>query len=132
MSRPTTELYSYVHTRSLHYALPIYEVHFTIVSGIMHAPQPEVTLDRLRSDVRSHSPFILAGLSPIVSLTGSVVASLALLEGAADAETIWNEAQLDELWQFEMWGEDALAVEKFAKKRTEFDDCVSVGKIARG
>src|SRR3546814_9846928 len=79
-----------------------------------------------------HSPFILAGLSPIVSLTGSVVASLALLEGAADAETIWNAAQLDELWQFEMWGEDALAAEKFAKKRAEFDDCVSFCTLARG
>src|SRR3546814_14353693 len=90
----------------------------------MHAPQPEVTLDRLRSAVRSHSPFILAGLSPIVSLTGSVVASLALLEGAADAATLWNAAQLDELWPFEMWGEDALAAESSEECRGVYV-CVS-------
>src|SRR3546814_19479694 len=98
----------------------------------MHAPQPEVTLDRLRSAVRSHSPFILAGLSPIVSLTGSVVASLALLEGAADVETIWNAAQLDELWQFEMWGEDALAAEKFAKKRADRKNVVKGKSVSVG
>src|SRR3546814_375755 len=104
----------------LDWAAQRYDVHFTIVSGIMHAPQPEVTLDRLRSAVRSHSPFILAGLSPIVSLTGSVVASLALLEGAADAETIWNAAQLVAWWTVEMWGEDGIGGEEFGKNGGEF------------
>ena len=34
---------------------------------------------------------------------------IALLEGAADAETVWKAAQIDEDWQTEMWGEDDLA-----------------------
>src|SRR3546814_13002248 len=36
----------------LDWAAQRYDVHFTIVSGIMHAPLPEVTFDRLRSRVR--------------------------------------------------------------------------------
>ncbi|MBK5265007.1 MAG: ATPase [Alphaproteobacteria bacterium] len=100
-----------------------YDITFNSVAGIMHVPQPPATLDRLCTAVTSHSPFILAGLSPLVSLTGSLVASLALIEGAFDSPAIWDACQLDELWQTEMWGEDALATQILAQKRAEFDDC---------
>lgn len=115
----------------LDWAARRYDVHFNVVAGVMHAAQPEATLERLRAAVSSYSPFILAGLSPIVSLTGSLVASLALLEGAADAGAIWAAAQLDELWQAEMWGEDALAAQTRAQKRAEYDDCVTFCTLAR-
>ncbi|HKX21989.1 MAG TPA: ATP12 family protein [Rhizorhapis sp.] len=115
----------------LDWAARRYDVHFTIVTGIMHQPQPEATLERLRAAVASYSSFLLAGLSPIVSLTGSLVAGLALLEGAADAGAIWDAAQLDELWQAEMWGEDALAAQIRAQKRAEYDDCVTFCGLAR-
>lgn len=116
----------------LDWARARYDVAFTIVTGIMHQPQPAETVERLRRAVTSLSPFLLAGLSPIVSLTGSLVAALALIEGAAEAEAVWNAAQLDELWQAEMWGEDALAAEIREKKRAEFDDCVLFCTLARG
>lgn len=115
----------------LDWAARRYDVHFTIVTGIMHEPQAEATLERLRGAVASYSSFLLAGLSPIVSLTGSLVAGLALLEGAADAGAIWDAAQLDELWQAEMWGEDALAAQIRAQKRAEYDDCVTFCGLAR-
>jgi chaperone required for assembly of F1-ATPase len=115
----------------LDWAAKRYDVHFTVVAGVMHAAQPEATLERLRAAVAIHSSFILAGLSPIVSLTGSLVAGLALLEGAADAGSVWDAAQLDELWQIEMWGEDALAAQTRAQKRAEYDDCVTFCILAR-
>src|SRR3546814_20357996 len=55
----------------LDWAAQRYDVHFTIVSGIMHAPQPEVTLDRLLFAVRSPSPFLMAGFSPPLTFKGS-------------------------------------------------------------
>lgn len=116
----------------LEWARQRYDVSFTIVTGIMHAPQPEETLARLRAAVASYSPFILAGLSPIVSLTGSLVASLALVEGAAEPGAVWDAAQLDELWQAELWGEDALAAETRVQKRAEFDDCVEFCRLVKG
>lgn len=115
----------------LEWARHRYDIHFVIVTGIMHAAQPSETLTRLGAAVASYSPFILAALSPIVSLTGSLVASLALLEGAAEAGEIWEAAQLDELWQVEMWGEDALAAQVRAQKRAEYDDCVMFCTLAR-
>jgi chaperone required for assembly of F1-ATPase len=115
----------------LDWAARRYDVHFTLVTGVMHVAQPEATLERLRAAVAIHSPFVLASLSPIVSLTGSLVAGLALLEGAADAGSVWDAAQLDELWQIEMWGEDALAAQTRAQKRAEYDDCVTFYILAR-
>lgn len=128
---PLVERQSAIWDPLLDWASHRYDVHFTIVTGIMHQPQPETTLDRLRAAVSSHSSFLLAGLSPIVSLTGSLVAGLALLEGAADAGAIWDAAQLDELWQAEMWGEDALAAQIRAQKRAEYDDCVTFCALAQ-
>ncbi|MBB4640332.1 ATP12 family chaperone protein [Rhizorhapis suberifaciens] len=128
---PLVERQSAIWDPLLDWAFHRYDVHFTIVTGIMHQPQPEATLDRLRAAVSSHSSFLLAGLSPIVSLTGSLVAGLALLEGAADAGAIWDAAQLDELWQAEMWGEDALAAQIRAQKRAEYDDCVTFCALAQ-
>lgn len=95
----------------LEWARTRYDVHFETTAGVMHRPQPEATLIRLASAVAALDPFQLAGLSPVVTVIGSLVAALALLEGAADAETVWLAAQIDEDWQAEMWGEDALATQ---------------------
>ena len=46
-----------------------------------------------------------------MTLTGSLILTLALLDGGADAAMIWRAAQIDEDWQTEMWGEDYLAKE---------------------
>lgn len=116
----------------LQWAQHRYDIGFVIVTGVMHSPQHAETLERLATAVTSLPPFLLAPLSPIVSLTGSLVASLALVEGAFSAGTVWNAAQLDELWQTEMWGEDMLAAQTRAAKRAEFDDCVEFLERARG
>lgn len=98
-----------------------YDVHFEVTAGVIHRPQPEATVARLAEAVAARSPFELAGLSPVVTVTGSLVAALALLEGAADAETVWRAAQVDEDWQVERWGEDDLAARARAAHRADFD-----------
>ncbi|RYE03405.1 MAG: ATPase [Sphingomonadales bacterium] len=86
-----------------------YDVHFETTAGVMHRAQPPATIARLAEATAAQSAFHLAGLSPVVTVSGSLVAALALLEGAADAETVWKAARIDEDWQTEMWGEDDLA-----------------------
>lgn len=88
-----------------------YDVHFETAIGVMHRAQPPATVSRLAEAVAALDGFRLAGLSPIVTVSGSLVAALALLEGAADAETVWKAAQVDEDWQAEQWGEDELATQ---------------------
>jgi chaperone required for assembly of F1-ATPase len=98
-----------------------YDVHFETATGVMHKAQPEATVARLSEAVHALDPFRLAGLSPVVTVSGSLVAALALIEGAADAQTVWTAAQIDEAWQEEMWGEDDLATKARDAHRADFD-----------
>lgn len=93
-------------------------------TGIVHHAQPQASLAALANAVAERSPFELAALSPLVTITGSLIAALALLEGAASADDIWSAVNLDEDWQVEHWGEDELARQARANRRAEFDAAV--------
>ena len=64
--------------------------------------------------------FRLAGLSPLVTIGGSLVAALAVLEEAISPEQAWDAVSLDERWQLEQWGADAEAEAALASKRRDF------------
>lgn len=98
-----------------------YDVHFEVTAGVMHTPQPDATIERLAVAVAVKPPFELAPLSPIVTLTGSLVLTLALTDGAMTADAVWAASMLDEDWQAEQWGEDAEAVKARAVRRAEYD-----------
>ena len=57
---------------------------------------------------------MLAALGLAVPLLGSLVLGLALADGALDAGMADTLAHLDETFQAEQWGEDALAAERRA------------------
>jgi chaperone required for assembly of F1-ATPase len=105
----------------LDWARERYDAHFETATGVMHRPQPRATLARLAEAVAALDPFRLAGLSPLVTVSGSLVIALALLEGAAGREEAWAAAQIDEAWQAEQWGEDTLAVQAREAHRADFD-----------
>ena len=50
-------------------------------------------------------PFQLAGLSPLVTIGGSLVAALAVLEETMTPEQAWDAVSLDDRWQLEQWGD---------------------------
>lgn len=98
-----------------------YDIHFAVAQGIIHQPQPPLTVSRLSEAVAALGPFALAGINPVVTITGSLVAALAVVEGAADAGQVWHASQIDEAWQAEMWGEDDWATATRAAHRAQFD-----------
>lgn len=98
-----------------------YGVTFELAQGVMHRPQPPATIARLGATVAAYGPFALAGLSPVVTVTGSLVLALALAEGALDADAAWIAAQTDVAWQEEQWGADPLAEAARAAHRRDFD-----------
>lgn len=98
-----------------------YDVHFEVTSGVMHRAQPEATIGRLAEAVMARNPFELAGLSPVVTVTGSLVAALALLDSASDAESVWRAGRIDDDWQTEQWGEDEHAIRTRNAHRADFD-----------
>ena len=102
-----------------------YDVAFEVTSGVMHVAQPSATVARLSEAVAALDAWRLAGLSPIVTITGSLVLGLALIEHAMDADATWAAARVDEAWQAELWGEDTLAVQATQARKCEFDAGVS-------
>ncbi len=104
----------------LDWATVRYGVTFTRVTGIMHQPQPAQTLDRLAATVVEQNAWALAPLSPLVTISGSLLIPLAMLDDAMPAEAAFDAAHLDELWQAEQWGEDDFALEARAAHRRDF------------
>ena len=98
-----------------------YDIEIETVSGVMHRPQPQLTVERLGRAVAARGPFQLAAFSPLVTISGSLVIALALAEGEIGLDTAWDAATLDEAWQAEQWGEDALAVQALELRRREFE-----------
>lgn len=104
----------------LDWARSRYDVHFETATGVIHKAQPEATVARLAEAVHALDAFHIAGLSPLVTISGSLVGALALLEGAIPAEALWQAAHVDELWQAEQWGEDELALAARDSRRVDF------------
>jgi chaperone required for assembly of F1-ATPase len=97
-----------------------YDVELEVVSGVIHRPQPPGTVERLGRAVTARTPFQLAALAPLVTISGSLIIALALAEGAIDLDTAWSAASLDETWQLEQWGADAEAEAVLEARRHEF------------
>ncbi len=104
----------------LAWAAARYDVGFEIASGIVHRKQPTATIRRLVAALAANSVFALAALSPLVTIGGSLVVALALAEGRIAADAAFDATHLDELWQAEQWGEDALALRHRQARRRDF------------
>jgi chaperone required for assembly of F1-ATPase len=104
----------------LDWAMARYDVAFRVTQGIIPVAQPDETLARLTAVVTAFDPFTLAGLSTLVTLSGSLVCGLAVVEGGHDADLIWTAAEIDEAWEVEQWGEDKEAAARSAQRRHEF------------
>ena len=97
-----------------------YDVDFVVTSALMHVTQPAATVERLSHAVSALDPFRLAGLSPLVTIGGSLIAALAILEKAISPEAAWDAVTVDERWQLERWGADAEAEVALENRRRDF------------
>jgi chaperone required for assembly of F1-ATPase len=97
-----------------------YDVDFVTTSGLMHVPQPQATIEQLAHAVEALDPFRLTGLSPLVTIGGSLVAGLAVLENSVSAEGGWIAVSVDERWQLEQWGADAEGATALENRRRDF------------
>ena len=97
-----------------------YDVDFATTSGLIHVAQPAATVERLSHAVAALDPFRLAGVSPLVTIGGSLVAALAVLEKAMAPDKAWEAVSVDERWQLEQWGADAEAETALENRRRDF------------
>jgi chaperone required for assembly of F1-ATPase len=97
-----------------------FDVDFKTTGGIVHVAQPQDTIDRLTHAVSMLDPFRLAGLSPLITIGGSLLAALGVLEGAFTPEQAWDAVSVDDRWQLEQWGSDAEAEAALDARRRDF------------
>ncbi len=97
-----------------------FDLDFAITQAITHVPQPAGTAERLGHAVAALDAFRLAALSPLVTIGGSLVAALAVIEEAVEVETAWDAVSVDERWQIETWGDDAEAVSALEGRRRDW------------
>ncbi len=97
-----------------------YDVDFTITSGLMHVPQPQSTIEQLSHAVAALEPFQLAGVAPLVTIGGSLVIALAVMENAVAPQQAWDAISIEERWQLEQWGADEDAERALESRRHDF------------
>ena len=105
---------------------------FRRTAGVVPVQQPAATLAGVEEQLRRQSPFVLAAMSPIVTLSGSVVLALAVLDGVLPPDTAFAAAHVDADWQAEHWGMDSEAVASRARRAAEFEAAARFLALLRG
>ncbi len=86
------------------------------VSGVMFQPQPADSLEKFEALTRVYGPWELTALHDLVTISGSLVLGLAVVQKHLTAQQAWDLSQVDELWQEEQWGADEEATQSAALK----------------
>jgi chaperone required for assembly of F1-ATPase len=92
-----------------------------LASGIIHVEQPATSLLALRRRVDALDDMALSALATAVRASGSLIVSLALLEGRLDSSAAFEAAELDESYALEKWGADDEAAERQAEVRFDLE-----------
>lgn len=98
---------------------------------VMHVDQPDTSIAALRAAIdRIDSPFTLAALHAMTTLTGSLLIGLAVVNGRLTADEAWEAAHVDETFQASVWGRDEEAEERLAKRREDFEAAATLATLA--
>lgn len=89
--------------------------------GIIPLLQPQASLDAVARAVEQLTPLRLAATHVMMTLTGSAVIALAVLNGRLTAQDAWTAAHVDEDWEIAQWGEDAEASRRRAARWIEME-----------
>lgn len=103
-----------------------FEIAFQPTVGIIHQPQPEVTLEKLAASLADASLIELVVLNSITGIAGSGLLAIGLREKLLDAEFAWTAAHVDEDHNIRLWGAVEEATERRTKRKRDFDAAVRV------
>jgi len=106
---------------------------FNLAEGVMHVAQPEEAVSAIRSAIEQvTSPFALAALHVMTTLTGSVLIALAHASRQIDEDQAWAAAHVDETYQESLWGEDYEAMERRRRREADFRAASAVYRLTSG
>lgn len=95
---------------------------FNLTAGVMHVAQPAEAIAAVGEALAAYDdPAVLAALSVMTTLTGSVLLALAVAKGFLTPAEAWAAAHIDEDFQAERWGFDADATARRAARWREME-----------
>jgi chaperone required for assembly of F1-ATPase len=109
----------------LAWAREAFGARFVLAEGVMFVAQPAPALAAMRAAIPA-DPWRLGAALSITTLTGSALLALALAHRRLTAARAWAAANVDEDWNMEQWGEDALARARRAARFAELQAAAQV------
>lgn len=104
---------------------------FILSQGVVHVTQPDAALAAIRARLEEpFSPFALAALHVMTTLSGSVLIALAHAAGVLDLDQAWSAAHVDERFQESLWGEDEEAMKRRDAREADFRAASTVHRLA--
>jgi chaperone required for assembly of F1-ATPase len=95
---------------------------FVLGEGVTFVEQPEAAVAAVRARIGDErSPFRLAALHVMTTLTGSALIALAHASGRLSAAGAWAAAHVDERFQERVWGEDEEALRRRVRREADFN-----------
>ena len=98
---------------------------FLVTEGVRFVTQPPAAMAATRGAIPA-DPWRLGAVHAVTTLTGSALIALALAAGAVTPAAAWAAAHVDEDWNMEQWGHDALALERRAARLAELQAAATV------
>jgi chaperone required for assembly of F1-ATPase len=98
---------------------------FALAEGIVFIAQSPDALATAGA-VIPRAPWPLGALHSVTTLTGSALIALAFMRGALSLDAAWSAAHVDEDWNMDLWGRDALALERRAARFAEMQAAATV------
>jgi chaperone required for assembly of F1-ATPase len=110
-----------------------YGARLAVTDGIMPVAQDPAAVAAARAALMAFDPFRLAAMAPLISIGGSVIIVLALMNEAITPDAAWDAVTIDERWQEDAWGADDEAVAQRARRRADWDaSAVMLALLAAG
>jgi chaperone required for assembly of F1-ATPase len=115
----------------LDWARDAHGARFTLGEGVMHVAQSAEAVAAIRGAIEQiRSPFALAALHVMTTLSGSVLIALAHASRRLDVDQAWAAAHVDELFQESVWGQDYEAMERRRRREADFKAASRVYRLA--
>lgn len=105
----------------LDWADETYGARLVPTAGLMPVGQDDSALNALAAPLKQATEFELTALHDLISLSGSLVLALAVMQRRLSASQAWSLSRIDETWQAEQWGDDDEAVAAAQVKQTAFE-----------
>lgn len=104
----------------LDWARAAFGARFVLAEGVMFVAQSEEALRSAGAAIPA-DPWRLGAVHSMMTLTGSALLALAVLEKRLTLDQAWAAAHVDEDWNMDLWGQDELVLERRAYRFAEMD-----------